>query len=171
MLGFLFVTILISLILIGLSGFIRELYYNHQSIKQLEKEISINMTLNFIQNQIQNDYCNSTTGNSEKIILGDNLDIGSIYGDFFKGYVRFIALSDDVVDSLYSLVSNGSIIAVNNGVHIRLLENQVGIFPDSFEIIAPMDGVKVLRGCITKEYIHYLPASEYLKLRKYYSGV
>ncbi len=170
MFGFLFVTILISLILIGLFYFIRELYNNHKSKKQLQKEIPVNLTLNFMQKQIQNDYCNSTKIDSEKAILGDDLDIGTIYGDFFKGYVRFIALSDDAVDSPYSLVSNGSIIAVNNGVHLRLIENQTGAFPDSFEIIAPMDAVKVLRGNLTEEYIHYLPASEYLKLRQYYIG-
>ena len=92
-----------------------------------------------------------------------------MYGDFFKGYVRFI--SQGFINAKYSIVDNGSIIKVKNSTHIRLIVNQYSQFPDQFEIIAPMEVVKLISGEIPRSYIKYLNASEYLRLRKQYQGV
>ena len=64
-----------------------------------------------------------------------------MYGDFFRGYVRFI--SQGFINATYSIVDNGSIIKVKNSTHIRLLQNQYGDFPDRFEIIAPLRGCNI----------------------------
>jgi hypothetical protein len=94
---------------------------------------------------------------------------GNIYGWFFRGEVRFV--HQGIFNAKYSLVANGSLIKVKNGVHIRLIQNQYGVFPEAFEIIAPMDAVVLINGSIPEDHIHYLPASEYLNLRFLHHGV
>jgi hypothetical protein len=88
-------------------------------------------------------------------------------GDFFLGSVRFVG--QGIFNAKYSIVENGSIIKVKNSTHIRLVHNQ-NHFPDSFEIIAPIDVVKVVSGTIPISYIQYKSASEYLRLRQIYQG-
>lgn len=97
------------------------------------------------------------------------MNVGSVYGYFFRGKVRFV--HQGLFTAKYSLVANGSLIKVKNGVHIRLMQNQSGVFPETFEIIAPMDAVITVNGNIPEDHIHYLPASEYLNLRLIHHGV
>lgn len=88
-------------------------------------------------------------------------------GDFFKGNVRFI--SQGIFNAKYSVLESGAIIKVKNSTHVRLI-NQFGVWPDFFEIIAPMGAVKVQSGKIPNHYIEYLNANEYLRLRMQYDG-
>jgi hypothetical protein len=96
------------------------------------------------------------------------MEIGDIYGYFIRGPVRFVGQGPEY--SKYSLVANGNIIDVHVAVHIRLIENLFGIYPDSFDIIAPMDAIVVMDGEIPADQIYYFPASEYLKLRLHHHG-
>lgn len=96
------------------------------------------------------------------------MEIAGIYGWFFRGVVRFAG--QGLINAKYSIVSDGSIIKVKNKAHIRLVPDKMKL-PDSFEIIAPTEAVIVMSGIIPDDYIHYLPASEYLRLRLIYHGV
>jgi hypothetical protein len=96
------------------------------------------------------------------------MDLENVVGYFFKGEVRFAG--QGLFNAKYSLVANGSIIKVNNGAHVRLIANQFGRFPDSFEIIAPMDAIKVISGSIPEYLVHYQSCSEYLYYRKVHHG-
>ena len=87
---------------------------------------------------------------------------------FFRGPVRFVG--QGLFNAKYSLTSNGAIIKVKNSGHVRMVPQQYGMFPDSFEIIAPMAAVKAVIGKVPDEYMHHLPASEYLRLREVYQG-
>jgi len=89
-------------------------------------------------------------------------------GEFFKGDVRFI--SAGIRNSKYVITSNSSIIKVKNSTHIKLIQNQYD-FPETFEIIAPLDVVGVISGSIPSTYIQNLPALEYLRLRQIFQGV
>jgi len=91
------------------------------------------------------------------------------YGWFFRGPVRFAG--QGLINAKYSLTKNGAITKVKNAVHVRLIRDQFGKFPDEFEIIAPMEAVKVISGDIPDDYTHHLPASEYLHLRQIYQDV
>ncbi len=87
---------------------------------------------------------------------------------YFIGEVKFIG--QGFINAKYSVVCNGAIIKVKNSFHIRLIKKQFSIFPESFKIIAPMKAIKIISGVIPRQYIHYLPESEYLSLQKKYQS-
>ena len=86
--------------------------------------------------------------------------------EYFKGSVRFVG--QGFINAKYSLVVNGTIFKVKNSFHIRLIQKQLGKFPESFDIIAPIKAIKILSGEIPKELIFNLPESEYLELSQIY---
>ena len=90
-----------------------------------------------------------------------------MYGDFFKGEVRFV--SQGIFNAKYTLVDNGAIIKVKNSTHVRLF-NQFGTWPDSFKIIAPIDAVSLKSGLVPDSCIQYLHVNDYLSLRMQYDG-
>ena len=90
-------------------------------------------------------------------------------GDFFKGYVHLV--SQGIINAKYSITENNGIIKVLNSTHVRMVQNQYGGYPDSFEIIAPMDAVKLIEGEIPSDHIQYLSASTYLAYRQQYQGI
>jgi len=96
------------------------------------------------------------------------MDYSSIEGDFFTGEVKFLATG--FINGKYLIISNEAIIKVKNSVHIRLIEHKFGKFPESFEIIAPLEAVKCVSGEIPDDYIKRLPASVYLELRQRIQG-
>ena len=91
------------------------------------------------------------------------------YGYYFKGEVRYI--STGLIQSKYSLTYDGTIIKVKNSAHIRVIPKQLRVFPETFEVIAPLEVVGYMGGSIPDEYIHYLPNSHYLRFRKIYHGI
>ena len=54
-----------------------------------------------------------------------------------KGFV-----GQGIFNAKYSIVENGAIIKVKNSTHVRLFD-QYGQWPESFEIIAPIDAVSL----------------------------
>ena len=96
------------------------------------------------------------------------MDLGSIWGDFFRGEVRYV--NAGLINSKYVITLNSSIVKVQNSTHIKLIPNQYD-YPDTFEIIAPLDAVTLVSGNIPSDYIHNLPASIYLSLREKHLGV
>ena len=96
------------------------------------------------------------------------MDPNTAQGWFFRGLVRFAG--QGFINAKYSLVCNGTVIKVKNSAHVRLIQDQFGKFPDEFNIIAPTGAVNIVSGVIPDHYTCYLPASEYLELRKIYQG-
>ena len=92
-----------------------------------------------------------------------------MYGDFFKGYVHLV--SQGLFNAKYSITQNSGIIKVKNSTHVRLVDNVYGKYPYNFEIIAPMDAVKLIDGEIPSDHIQHLSASVYLNLRRKHLGV
>ena len=92
-----------------------------------------------------------------------------MYGDFFKGYVHLV--SQGLFNAKYSITQNSGIIKVKNSTHVRLVDNVYGEYPYNFEIIAPMDAVKLIDGEIPSDHIQHLSASVYLNLRRKHLGV
>lgn len=137
---------------------------NSHSLTQARSEALSALMLNTESNLIM------TEDKLKTILNADSkLNPNNTCAYFFRGLVRFY--EQDSLYTKYGVEANGIIINVHNAVHIRLIENQLGKFPDSFEIIAPIEAVEVPYGVIPENYIHYLPASEYLRLRMIYHGV
>ena len=58
---------------------------------------------------------------------------------------------------------------MKNKLHIKFLEKQWGIFPESFVIMAPIEAVNTINGAIPQSYLYEGTGQEYLDLRqKYY---
>ncbi|MDD4223224.1 MAG: hypothetical protein PHD87_01395 [Candidatus Cloacimonetes bacterium] len=69
----------------------------------------------------------------------------------------------------YRVLNSGAVIEVDNGMHIRLVDNQMKL-PEFFRIIASVMAIKGMDGTLNKESLVKLPASEYLKLRMKHHG-
>jgi len=88
---------------------------------------------------------------------------------FFRGQVSFI--STGISNSKYSIIENGGIIEVKNKLHIRFLSKQFSIFPEQFEIMAPINAVKTINGKVPRSYLHECPEEEYIALRNRYYNI
>ncbi len=81
-----------------------------------------------------------------------------------------------IFNTKYSIVGNGAIIKVKNSAHTRCVLNSDGIYPkitelpESFEIIAPREAVKVIYGGIPKSYLHWMKTQEYIDIANKYHG-
>ncbi len=82
---------------------------------------------------------------------------------YFKGEVRFI--SSGIFNTKFSIVENGAIIKVKNSLHIKMIENQFSIFPDSFGLLAPINAVKTINGKVPRSYLYEASAQEYITTR------
>lgn len=94
--------------------------------------------------------------------------VGLMYKDFFMGNVRFI--SQGIFSAKYSIMDNDSIIKVSNSKHVRMIENQFGEFPHSFEIIAHLDAVTLIQGEIPYNCIRNMDISSYRQYQTLYQG-
>ena len=92
-----------------------------------------------------------------------------MYRDYFKGYVHLVG--QGLFNAKYSITENSAIIKVKNSTHVRMVDNVYGEYPYNFEIIAPMDAVKLIEGEIPSDHIKYLSPFVYLNLRKKHLGV
>ena len=102
--------------------------------------------------------------------------------EFFKGPVNFLKTESGFFSAprvQYTIEGNSqNIISVLADTHIRLLEktgfeNQPSPenLPKQFHIIAPMEAVKVIKGNIPQNHLHWLDHTEYLRYRMMYIGV
>jgi hypothetical protein len=101
--------------------------------------------------------------------MESDMDQDSMMGNFFKGKVNF--LRQQPMFAIYRIVENGALIAVKNDLHIRLIDDQLGIFPEDFTIIAPDVAIDVIDGSIPQKLMHFQSSSEYLMLRRKHHGV
>jgi len=92
-------------------------------------------------------------------------DSFNIVGDFFKG--RVVLLEQGIVNAVYRLDETECTIKINNNLHLRLLQNQFShpLTEVPFEIIAPLEAVKVLTYNIPIDLITSMSAGDYLNLK------
>ena len=102
----------------------------------------------------------------KKNSLLDTNDINKVSGWFFYGYVRFI--SQGFRSAKYSITENGAIIKVKNGAHVRMINNQFGMFPDEFQIVAPTEAVTEITGEVPDSYNKMMRAIEYVAIQNRY---
>lgn len=87
--------------------------------------------------------------------------------EFFNGEVHFI--KQGLFKAKYSVKGSNCIIKVKNNTHVRCFD-QLGSWPNYFEILAPMDAVTVVSGRIPNNYIIEMEHSEYLSTRMMWDG-
>ena len=86
---------------------------------------------------------------------------------FFEGKVTFV--SQGFFRAKY-IVENGSVIKVKNSTHVRKI-NQYDIpWPKQFEIIAPLDAIKIINGNLPEEYLSIKDKQYYLDIRMMFDG-
>ena len=92
-----------------------------------------------------------------------NVEVLDTKTDFLQGEVRIVDFDYYVTN--FELVENGAVVEVRNDIHIRLVDNPYRL-PETFEIIAPMTAVRIIKGKVPKNYVHKYTLRHYLILRK-----
>ncbi len=107
---------------------------------------------------------------SKHLSLNQAGKAGYVLGDFFRGNV--ILTNQGLINAKFKLEENGTIIKVKNSLYLRLTPTQFG-FPFAeipFELVAPLEAVKIQQGIIPDNYISSMSAEDYLNLKiQYYS--
>lgn len=94
--------------------------------------------------------------------------------NFFLGNVKLVG--QGLFRAKYMVENTNCIIKVKNNTHVRCTELNQSMSTGHllreryFEIIAPMDAVKVVSGSLPNELIKELNDSEYLSRRHYWDG-
>ncbi len=87
------------------------------------------------------------------------------YGDYFEG--RVILLNKGILNSMYQLEENGSVIKVHNAYHFRKVYDQFNT-PPIFPILADMRKVIIITGTIPSHNIRLISFRTYVEEQSMY---
>jgi hypothetical protein len=86
--------------------------------------------------------------------------------EFFEGEVQIVDFDNQT--TRFRVTENGTLVAVANSLHIRLVEDPWRL-PSTFRILAPMSAVDVIKGSIPATHIRSYPLEHYISLRDQYN--